>query len=346
MNLFAFAIGARDRASSRWRVWDHVDWLRAQGHAVRIDSLSPPGTKRADLRFLRRFLWRYPQWLYNFFWSDSVIVQESIALWPAVLFKNLGKRRRLIFDFSDPIDRIGTGWKRRLRRMAFNILVRRADVIVVENAAYLELLGEHRYKSFHFYGPVDATGFVEHRRDERTGAPGERPFRIGWTGSHGTYKFIQPLLPMIDEIARDRDIEVMLVGIDSAEHSCRSARVTTVSFDETADLRLAPTFDLGLFRLEDNEDALWRGAGKLFIYMAAGAPFIATDRGIASAVMREAELGFPVAQESDWPAALRRAVDDGEDREAMRRRGMEFARTEISYERYRQDLLAHLEGRA
>ena len=346
MKLFAFAIGARDRASSRWRVWDHVDWLHGQGHAVRIDSLSPRGLKRADLGFVARLIWRYPRWLYSFFWSDAVLVQESLVLWPAVLLKNLGKPRRLVFDFSDPIDRHGRGLMRRLRRMMFSIFVRRADAIVVENAAYLDLMDGHRHKSFHFYGPVDATGFREGVEQARIEASDQRPFRIGWTGSHGTYKFIEPLLPIIDEIARERDIEVVLVGIDSAKHECRSARVTTIKFDETADLRHAPTFDLGLFRLEDNEDALWRGAGKLFIYMAAGAPFAATDRGIASALMREADVGFQVGRESDWPSVLRRAIADDAARETMRQRGLSFAQNGISYERYRQELLAHLQGAA
>jgi glycosyltransferase involved in cell wall biosynthesis len=343
MKIFVLAIGARDRASSRWRIWDHVDWLRQHGNVVRADSLATPGLRKANPGFVLGLVWRYPRWIVNFFWSDVAVVQETLQLWPAVLFKNVGKRRRLIFDFSDPIDRLGSGLKRRLRRMMFDVFIRRADAIVVENKTYIGLLGQQREKCFSFYGPVDVTRFLESRESLRAGAR-TRPLRIGWTGSHGTLKFIEPLLPIIDGLAKERDIEVMLVGIDSADIALEHAKLTVVPFDEAADFRNVPTFDLGLFRLEDNEDALWRGAGKLFIYMAGGAPFIATDRGIASRLMQESKVGFAVKEEADWPEMLRRAVEDEDARRCMIERSLAFAREQLSYEKYRIALLAHVNG--
>ncbi len=342
MKIFAFAIGASDRASSRWRVWDHVEWLSAQGHEVRVDSLAAPGVKSADRAFLKRFLLRYPRWLRDFLWSDAVLIQEAIELWPAALFKNLGKRRQLVFDFSDPIDRGGTGLKRALRQWMFNLFVRRADAVVVENEAYIDLLTAHRDKCSHFYGPVDARSFREIGNRIRREGTKNRPLRIGWTGSHGTIGFIAPLFPLIDELAREQPIEVVLVGIKSLDHTFEFASLTLVPFDHTADLRTVPSFDLGLFRLEDDEDALWRGAGKLFIYMAAGVPFIATDRGIASGLMRRAKVGFPVAREADWPEVLRQAVNDVEARREMIDRSLDFAQDNISYDLYRLALLGHL----
>lgn len=335
-----FAIGARERASSRWRVWDHVDWLRTEGHEVRVDSLAPQGLKNADFGLLLRIAARYPGWLVNFFWADAIIVQETMQLWPVVLFKNLGKRRKLFFDFADPIDRIGSGFKRRLRQMMFNLIARQSDAIIIENGAYADVLGAHRDRVVHFYGPVDATKIREQVDTLRKPTSSERPFRIGWTGSHGTVKFIRPLLPIIDELAREHDIEVMLVGVPALDHGLKNARAIIVPFDETAEFRSVPTFDLALFRLEDTEDALWRGGGKLFIYMSSGAPFIATDRGIASGIMREALVGFAVESDSDWPEMLRRAVEDTDGRNAMTERSLLFAKEHLSYEQYRVRVLA------
>jgi len=346
MRIFAFAIGARDRASSRWRVWDQVEWLRAQGHDVRVDSVAPTGLKRTDLGLLLRIAARYPRWLSNFFWADAIIVQESMQLWPVAPLKNLGKRRKLFFDFADPIDRAGSGFKRRLRQAMFNLFVRHSDVIVVENGAYAWLVGPHAHKVVQFYGPVDATKIREQVDRLRRPAADDRPLRIGWTGSHGTVKFIRPLLPIIDELARDREIEVMFVGVPALDHGLEHARAIVVPFDETAEFRSVPTFDLALFRLEDSEDALWRGGGKLFIYMSGGAPFIATDRGIASDIMRDAGVGFAVKHDADWPDMLRLALNDVDARNTMTERSLQFALDRLSYEQYRCVLAAHLHGTA
>lgn len=341
MKIFMFAIGARDRASSRWRVWDHVEWLREQGHEVRVDSLAPAGMKKADFGLMKRIAGRYFGWLRDFFWADAIIVQESMQLWPAAFFKNLGKRRKLFFDFADPIDRVGTGLKRRSRKAMFDLFVRQSDAIIVENKAYADLVGKHRHKVIHFYGPVDSTKIREQVDQARRPTSNDRPLRIGWTGSHGTVKFIRPLLPIIDALAQEREIEMMFVGIPALDdHGLEHARAVIVPFDETAEFRNVPTFDLALFRLEDTEEALWRGGGKLFIYMSSGAPFIATDRGIASGIMREANVGFAVASDADWPEMLRLAVADTEARQAMTERSLLFARENLSYEQYRRQVLA------
>lgn len=341
MRLFLFAIGARDRASSRLRVWDHLDWLSGEGHNVHADSLSPPGTTKADLGFLVRLVWRYPQWLYHFLRSDGVLVQESLVLGPAVLLKNLGKRRRVVFDFSDPVDRHGHGVKKRIRARLFRLMVRRADVVVVENKRYLEQLRGCAAGAAHFYGPVDAArygaGRVRRAARDESGA-----LRIGWTGSPGTFGLIAPLLPAIDALARERPIELFLIGAGATDLALRHAKLVLADWQEDREFDLVPTFDLGLFRLDGSEDSRWRGAGKLFIYMAAGVPFVASDDGIAGTLMRDTGIGFPVADDGAWLAALRAAAAAADVRADFAERSLRFARDKLSYEMYRAELQRHL----
>lgn len=341
MKLFALAVGARDRASSRLRVWDHVDWLQAQGHMVRTDSLAALGVERADRHFYARIVRRFPGWLRDFLWCDAALIQEALLLWPLALLKNFGKRRQLIFDFSDPIDRAGKGRKRRMRQWMFDIMIRYADIVVVENKGYLDLLRARGVDTRHFYGPVDAARYGA-SRNNLPDTEAARPLRIGWTGSPGTFRFIRPLLPLIDEIARHRAIEVMLIGISSIDHRFAFATPRLVEWSEQVEFELLPTFDLGLFRLEDDEDALWRGAGKLFIYMAAGVPFIATNRGIGRTLMQDAQVGFAVDSEEDWLDVLHQAAEGDAARAEMTNRSLAYALDHLSYEAYRNMLAAEL----
>jgi hypothetical protein len=337
-----FAIGARDRASSRLRIWDHVAWLEGRGHTVLADSLTPPAAETTRAGLIARILSRMPDWVAAFFRSDVVVIQEALLLWPLLYFKNLGKRRRAMFDFSDPVDRHGRGLKGVLRRFAFRRMVGLADVTMVENRSYQESLKDRSPAVAHFYGPVNAARYLAGREQSSAHArPAE--LRIGWTGSRGTYGFIAPLMPVIDEIARDLPIEVMLIGVGEIDYTFRHATLTLLPWNEESEFSLVPTFDIGLFRLEPTADALWRGAGKLFIYMAAGVPFVASDLGIAHRAMAESDLGYPVSDDSDWDAVLRRAAQDKEGRRRMSERSLAYARDNLSYEAYRRALLSHLE---
>lgn len=350
MRVFLFAIGARDRASSRLRVWDHLDWLCAQGHAVECDSLTPRMSELTRPGLARRVLARLPRWIAAFFRADAIVLQETLLLWPLVALRNLGKRRRLVFDFSDPVDRIhtGRGLLARLRAFAFDRMVRGADVVVVENRRYERQLAGKARRIVHQYGPVDAARYGE-GRDRVRSAPrgaGESRLRIGWTGSPGTYGFIAPLVPIIDRIAAKVPIEMTLIGVKTIPETVAHVKLTLIDWTEGGEFDQIPAFDLALFRLEPTEDARWRGAGKLFIYMASGVPFLATDSGIAHDAMQESRVGFAVADDAHWEQSLRTAIADGEERKRMSQASIAFAGAELSYERYRALLARLIEGGA
>lgn len=338
MRFFLLAIGPRQRASSRLRVWDHLEWLRGRGHRVTADALVPAGVTSMNFALLIHLGTRYPRWVLSFFASDVIVLQEVLALWPILLFKNWGRRRRVLFDFSDPVDRIGTGLRNAIRRRLFRFVVSRADFVLTENPAYHRLLGKAAGQIGNFYGPVDARRYAVARDQLCLANDRPRPFRIGWTGSPGTFRFIAPLLPIIDEIARSQPIEVVLIGAPPAPLGFRHAQLTTIEWSEDIEFATLPSFDLGLFRLEDDEAALWRGAGKLFMYIAAGVPFIATDRGIAQLVMAEFGLGYAVASDAEWAEALVRAIADGAGRATMTERGGDIAIAKLSYDAYRTTL--------
>jgi glycosyltransferase involved in cell wall biosynthesis len=221
--------------------------------------------------------------------------------------------------------------------------MRRADAVIVENRLYLDRLAPLASRALHFYGPVDATRYAAARA--RLPAR-EGTLRIGWTGSPGTFPLIAPLLPAIDALARERPVELFLIGAGRIGHEFAHAKLVLAEWQEDSEFDLVPTFDLGLFRLDGGEDSRWRGAGKLFIYMAAGVPFVATDHGIAAALMRESGIGFPVAGDGDWLDVLRSAAADADARRDFAGRSLRFARDNLSYELYRAQLARQLGPKA
>ena len=342
MKVFALAVGDRTRASSRLRVWDHLDWMRAQGHTVRADHAMPVGAQKITPAVAWWILSRWPGWVWSMLWADRVMIQECLLLAPVLWLRRLGKRRRVLFDFSDPVDTIGHGLRNRLQRLGFAINTRTADHVLVENGAYVTEFQHRGLTASQFYGPVDAERYSTAAAEVRAGQTDGGPVRIGWTGSPGTLSFITPLFPALDALAQRHAITLMLIGVQSVPYTFQHLRVELVRWTEADEFRRVPTFDLGLFALDESPRSARRGAGKLFVYMASGVPFIATDRGIAHDLMTESGVGFGVATPAEWGPVLERAVLAVDERQRMAVQGQRHALATMSYQGYRQTLMSNL----
>lgn len=337
MKIFVLAVGDRRRASSRLRVWDHLDWLRAEGHDVTSDYVMPPNVQRISVGVAWRIFSRWPVWAWKFIFADRVLIQETLLLGPLMLIKQWGKTRRVVFDFSDPIDTIGSGLRNRMQKLSFEVMTRGADHVIVENASYLTTLGRRGIKASQFYGPVDVDRYQASARDQLP--RDKRIVRIGWTGSPGTLSFIAPLFPVLDSLASSYQIELMLLGVTSVDYSFKHLTVHARDWSESEEFHLVPSFDLGLFVLDGSETSKRRGAGKIFVYMAAGVPFIASNFGIAADLMLVSEVGFKVNTITDWNSVLDSAISNKSARLKMSGEGSKFAERCMSYSVYRMRLI-------
>jgi hypothetical protein len=329
------AIGDRGRASSRLRVWDHVKALEAIAGPAHVDALVPMALAERRLALAMRLLIHFPMWCVWFLRARHIYFQETLILWPLVALLAKPMNKMVVFDFSDPIDTFGQGLRGWLRQLGFNMMVRHATHVIVENRIYQnDLLRDDVHQ---VYGPVNAARYAEGFR-QRPGQREPSPLRIGWTGSPGTLRFIEPLFAPMDRLAAEMNIELILIGVEQVKYDFTTIRVTCLPWNEEQEFIEVPQFDLGLHALDDSPAALKRGAGKLFIYMAAGVPFITDAHGIGADVARESGVGTLVEDKAKWPDRLREILSDRESRETHSRKGMEYAREHMSYEAFR-DLL-------
>ena len=241
---------------------------------MEADYVVPHGVAGRSL--LVRILRRYPSWAASFLAADIVIVQETLVLAPLVFLRRLLGRKFVFFDFSDPIDRQAHGWKGRLRKLGFGIMVRCSDHVMVENRRYLSEDMMQRQSTSSFYGPVDVSRLKAAGPAEKSASG---PVRIGWTGSPSTIRFLAPIFPALERMASKFDIELVLMGCGEMPFHFKDLKVTLVPWSEAGEFELLPTIDIGLFALEHTDDGARRGAGKLFLYLAAGVPFAASAWG-------------------------------------------------------------------
>jgi hypothetical protein len=330
--MFMLAIGDRCRASSRLRVWDHVNELRGSCITLQVDSVVPMALAHRKFALAVRLLVRLPLWIFWLLQARRVYIQETLILWPLVALLAKPMKKIVIFDFSDPIDTLDSGLIGYFRLKGFNAMVRYATHVIVENRVYQKDLP--RNDIYQFYGPVDALRYTKEFNKKPVGSD-QSSLRIGWTGSPGTLKFIVPLFNSLDQLANELNLELFLIGISNHGYKFKNLPVTCIAWNEDQEFSEIPKFDLGLHALDDTPESLKRGAGKLFIYMAAGVPFITDAYGIGSDVAYDSGIGTLVRKKSDWLTSLRSVLTDSEIRAQHSYKGIEYANSNMSYQSFR-----------
>lgn len=158
----------------------------------------------------------------------------------------------------------------------------------------------------------------------------QRPVTIGWIGSPSTWRYVQPLLPLLEQLARDRDVRVAIVGAGADIEARTSAGIDFIEWSETNEVHDIQAMDIGIMPLPDEPWARGKSGYKLIQYMACGLPVAASPVGVNSEIVLEGQTGFLAADDQGWARALQLLVDDQSLRAAMGASGRRRAATGYS----------------
>jgi len=301
MRVYVLSLGDETTASTHFRFLQYADLLRARG----IELVLVPRSEVLPERFeaLR---------------GETVVLQK-IILRPREVRKLRDCAGRLIFDFDDAIwTRLGrpfsltTRWRVRSR---LNRCLRAADTVTVSSehlAAYAR-----RYSSHCERVPmaIDASRW-------KPGPEGDLPgLVIGWAGAPGNLPCLEPLIPALERLVRERDdVEVRIYCGRRPELPFEFRYTEYSPGTEAAFVR---ELDIGLCPLEDDEFAYGKSPIKILQYLACGVPVVASGVG-ASLELLDPGWSRSVEPGEDWYPAISELADDPERRREMRRAGREY----------------------
>ncbi|HQG36291.1 MAG TPA: glycosyltransferase, partial [Bacteroidales bacterium] len=128
----------------------------------------------------------------------------------------------------------------------------------------------------------------------------------------------------LQKLANEITFKFLIVGANSSfSISGVDCTVRPWSFErECDDLN---EMDVGIMPLPDDEFAKAKGGYKLYLYMAAGIPCVASPVGINNIIIRHGENGFLADSEKEWIDSLRILLTDAKLRKTMGRTGREYA---------------------
>jgi Glycosyl transferases group 1 len=272
---------------------------------------------------------------------DAVLVQRgAYPIGPSLLLDCLdGFAGRVVYDLDDAIF-LATptlAHRSRLARWAYRdrqslALLDRADAVIVSTPELDRALPDARAD---VVLPTIPDVWVYPSAVHEPAAP----LRLGWIGSQGNVRYLEPLREVLGRLAREHVASLQLVA--AAPWSGPS---TFVRWERRTETALVAGFEVGLMPLPDSPYTQAKAGFKLLQYMAAGCAVIASPVGVNRSLVEAAGAGLLASTPAEWEAGIRELAGDAERRAALGAAGQRFVREFADRDAHADVLAAVLKG--
>jgi glycosyltransferase involved in cell wall biosynthesis len=325
-------------ASSRYRMYQYLPFLREQGFAVTVAPLLDDayleqrysGRRVALLRLTRSYGRRIADLLTSGRF-DLVWLEKEMFPWiPAWIERALMRVGvPYVVDYDDAVfhnyDRHRLAIVRRLMGTKIDDVMRGAALVVVCNRYLAE---RARVAGARWIELVPTT--VELARYARPTPPLNTTFTIGWIGTPWTARYLELVRPALHEVCRNGQARFVAIGAGSLNWD--EVPVEVVPWSEATEVAELQKLDVGIMPLPNSPFERGKCGLKLIQYMACGRPVVASPVGVNCEIVLDGVNGFTAANNDEWVTALRTLRDDPAHRERMGRVGRRNVEEKLSLE--------------
>jgi glycosyltransferase involved in cell wall biosynthesis len=311
-----FLTSGRRAPSSRFRVLQYVDLLRADGWTATVAPCRPdkfashhewPGGFIADgaltvAKVASRLFSALKASTHEIVYLERELI-PYVCPEPEQFVRLLNPT--LIFDFDDAIY---------LNYPAENnpipTVLQMAEAVIAGN----EILGtwaiRHTDRVWVLPTPVDTDRYAM-REVEGDGT------LLVWTGSSSNLKYLEAIGPALAATRKRHPGVVLRVVCDRRPATDLGVPVEFVKWSEDVEVESVRTADIGLMPLDNDEWCLGKCGYKLLQYMSCGLASVASPWGIVSDMLDAGRCGLPAQDLEEWVENLDLLIRDAELRRSI-----------------------------
>jgi glycosyltransferase involved in cell wall biosynthesis len=169
----------------------------------------------------------------------------------------------------------------------------------------------------------------------------DRRVVIGWIGSPSTWRYMRPLLPILQRLAVDLDVRIRIIGAGKdAEADCiQFPAIELVDWSEAREVAEVQAMDIGIMPLPGEPWAFGKSGYKLVQYMACALPVVASPIGANCDIVHHGVNGFLADRVDDWREALTKLIQSSELRRACGMYGRLRVERDFSLQRHSPRLI-------
>ena len=298
-----FLTSGRQAPSSRFRVLQYVDLLRADGWTATVAPCLPD-------KFASHHEW--PGGIV----ADGLLTAAKVAsrLWSALRaatheivyierelipyvcpepeqFVRL-LNRSIIFDFDDAVY-----LNYPAEDNPIPSLLKMSEAVIAGN----EILGtwaiSHTDRVWVLPTAIDTDRYAMRE-------PGTAGNRLVWTGSSSNLKYLESIAPALADTSKQHPDARLRVVCDRPPSKDLGMPVEYVRWSEEIEVEAVRTADIGLMPLANDEWCLGKCGYKLLQYMSCGLASVASPWGIVSDMLDAGRCGLPAQDLEEWTSNL------------------------------------------
>jgi hypothetical protein len=317
-------------SSTRYRALQYVTALRSRFARVAVSLPSDvvqrrPGRRGQAQYFVahgQRYLHRCVAIRAELRRADVAFVQRGLyPLGPGLVTRPFDDYRgRVVLDLDDAVFETKPALRDRgsATRWLYGpqqalALMHRADTIIVSSRELLDALPPTNSTKVVLPTIPDVGRYPVVIHDDRM------PVVIGWAGTVGNIRYLEPLRGVFRSLAQDRIAKLEVVS--SEPWNGPSAFHPWTMADEAS---VFTRFGIGIMPLPDTPYTRAKAGFKLLQYMAAGIPIVASPVGVNSQLVKESGAGFLAETPGEWEEALRMLARDAALRQSLGERARSF----------------------
>jgi len=241
---------------------------------------------------------------YIFIFRDVTPFGPPFMEW--VLVKVL--RKKIIYDFDDaiwlPDINQQSKWKVWLRNPSkTNQIISWAYKVSCGN----QYLCDHarQYNENVIYNPttIDTEGLHNELKSQHT-----KPVVIGWTGTHSTLKYIDPLVPVISKL--EKEFNFIFLVICNKKPAYALSSLLYIPWSKQTEKQDLLQMNFGIMPLSNDEWSKGKCGFKALQYMALGMPALVSPVGVNSEIIKNGYNGFLCSDLVEWEENIRILLND------------------------------------
>lgn len=138
---------------------------------------------------------------------------------------------------------------------------------------------------------------------------------IGWTGTHSTLQYLNPIIPVIQQL--EKEYPIRFVIISNKRPYFKKSSVEFIQWCPETEIEDLLRFDIGIMPLKDDIWAKGKCGFKALQYMALGIPAVASSVGVNNIIIENRVDGFLCASHQEWLQSLTLLIKDKQIRNQM-----------------------------
>ena len=129
---------------------------------------------------------------------------------------------------------------------------------------------------------------------------------IGWTGTHSTVKYLDAILPVLEQLKKMYDIKILIISNEGPDWDFKE--YDFIPWRKDDEIEQLSKLDIGIMPLEDSIWEQGKCGFKALQYMALEKPVVASKVGVNKQIIDQEKNGYLCKTNEEWFDSLEKLI--------------------------------------